>query len=144
MSEELASREVASAFAGHDTLDGYVEKYFEMLEQNWSTITKSMVRTATLFLVLVTVFYLLTRPGAVEELSLGPFKIKDLVVVATFIPLLTAYLYYNFTLLSKRWRDSRDVFRALMDRYYPGVYERNLEILIQPQLASFAGQTEHH
>jgi hypothetical protein len=102
MSEELARREVASAFAGEHTPDGYPEKYLEMLDQHWQTITRSLVRTATLFVLLVVVFYLLTRPGAVEELSLGPFKIKDLVVVATFIPLLTAYLYYDFTLLSKR------------------------------------------
>ena len=144
MSEELARRDVAIAFASGGTQDGYAEQYIERLEQNWNAITKSMVRTATLFILLVVVFYLLTLPGAVEELSLGPFKIKDLVVVATFIPLLTACLFYDFTLLSKRWRDSRDVFRALIHLFHPKVYERNLELLIQPQPASFAGQTEHY
>ena len=144
MSEELARREIARAFADDDGPEGYVDKYIGMLQENWSTVTKSMVRTATFFLVLVAVFYLLTRPGAVEEVSVGPFKIKDLVVVATFIPLLSAYLYYDFTLLSKRWRDSRDVFRFLMERFHPTVTRGNFDILLQPQVVSFAGQTEHH
>jgi hypothetical protein len=136
----LASEAVDRAFS--DEPDAYVEQYLSELRGAWLALTAMIARTAILLVVLMLLFYLLTLPGTVSHVGLGPFQIDDLDLVAKLLPVVTAYLFYELVLMGLSWEDSRRVFRILMERQHPGVHLENLDTLVQPRMRAFIGQTD--
>jgi hypothetical protein len=138
--EAFATHSVTEAFA--DEPKEYIENYLSQLNESWRSLTALIGRTATYLIVLMLLFYLLTLPGAVSHIGLGPFEIDDVSLVEKLIPVFTSYLFYELTLMGIAWSDSRRLFRLLMHRQHPGVLDANLELLIQPRMRAVVGQTE--
>jgi hypothetical protein len=121
----------------------YIESYLVALRGNWHALTVTVSRTGLLLVALVVVFYLLSTPGAISGVALGPFEIQNPEVIRKAIPVVFAYLFYELALLGQRWENTRDLFRLLMERQHEALYESNMEILLQPRMISLIGHPDH-
>jgi hypothetical protein len=93
-----AARSVVKASFEDESAE-YIEDYLTALRSTWQALTATISRTGLLLVALMTIFYLLTTPGVIGSVSLGPFEIDDPLIIQKSIPIVVAYLYYELALM---------------------------------------------
>jgi hypothetical protein len=135
---------VADSFAEEGS--EYIEKYIDMLREEWRSVTTSLSRTILLTLGLVVLFELLLRADTIE-LTLGPAKLTEPSPILRFIPALIAYLLYEELALMAKWSDISDIYEEILQKYHPKVWANDLELLVAPtqrafwQIGTFYGES---
>jgi hypothetical protein len=84
--------------------------------------------------------YILLRGKAVEEATIGPFKLKSLDAIEKSIVLLISYLAYTICNLAASVSLYQLTHDALMERFYPLLYKNDLETHLHPPGTFLSGE----
>jgi hypothetical protein len=109
------------------------DQYIADLSGVWKEVSSSIRSTVILIVVAMTLFELLSR-AAVEEMSFGPVKIKDLALVEKLIPVVVAYLFYQLVSQYLRWRSMEITYNYLMTRFHSAISGNNFDLLLYPSM----------
>jgi hypothetical protein len=108
------------------------EAFLSAIRENWRQNNTALSRSVTSMLVLGAIFELLVRT-AIDQVSIGPFEIKDLSLVRISIPPIISYLFYESGILTSR----QSVFRAVHDMTIRTVNQRvfdaGLNLVLSPE-----------
>jgi hypothetical protein len=127
-----AAQEVFSQAADRE----YASEYLTVLRENWREASTAMGRCAILIILSIITFELLAR-GAIEKASFAGLELKDLSLVRKALPVLTAYLYYDWIVLWIRVGDVQAVHAVILEGLRPKIAEKDLNLFLEPRLQSF-------
>jgi hypothetical protein len=135
MAAKSMKKRVEEAFDPEGADAAFCEKYLDLLYANWAAIATSLRRTATLVIVLMLGFVLLTQSRD-AQFTLGPLKFTNVASVLVVAPALVSFLMFELYSLVLASRLYREATNAVMRRLHPSVQANHLNLLLAPPTAS--------
>jgi hypothetical protein len=107
-------------------------KYLDDLNEAWKEHSKDLGRSTLFYLLVVALFELLI--GSQEDLkfTVAGFQFANSSVLQKALPAIAGYLFYQSIMHGIKWRICEDVFKEFYQKYYPDIYDSDLELLLKP------------
>jgi hypothetical protein len=137
--KRLAER-ITNAFPRDDPKsEEFASWTLNVVLSEWRDVAMAMRRSVLLMFLLIVAFQLLITAN-VAELTLGPFKVKDLTIAQALVPAVVAYAFYEFIVLTGVAYRLRGAREHLIRVLHPHIYDEDLEHIFSPGALSF---TQH-
>jgi hypothetical protein len=115
------------------------ENYLDRILACCKDASSRVRRLLTLLILCMALFELLNRT-AVEKITLSFIEVKDPTSVATFLPVIVAYLEYKLVRQALYWRSLQITFAAVITVVQPGVAENKLASYLVPTVPLFSNR----
>ncbi len=126
------SERVHDAFQGNkerEILKDYLQQIYSNLQITEIAVRKSMMR----LVFLIFMFFLLMNTQ-VDELGVGPLKVKDFSIIIILLPLLISINFYELISLGNNFFSQKRLVRRIFLFAYAPIEKNNLELFLEPSL----------
>jgi hypothetical protein len=124
---------VATAFENAEQGEKYIERLLACCKDASTAIKRQLL----LLVLCMAVFELLNRTS-VEKIAIAFVELKDQTVVATFLPVVVAYLQYRVVATLLQWRSLERTYAAALTVVEPGVSRNRLGGFVVPGVPLFS------
>jgi hypothetical protein len=121
---------VGDSFRDHDSRE-YAKEYLSCISSNNQFLETETRRSLIRSFLLFGLFFLLIG-ASVEEVTLGPIKIKDISIIEKFLPLLVAVNYYELISLIIMRRLFLETEGRMVEILSKNIYKNDLETFLFP------------
>src|SRR3954454_17277231 len=115
------------------------EKYLDRILVCCKDVSAAIRRLLFLLIVCMVAFGLINL-AAVDKITITFIEIKDPTSVATFLPVVVAYLGYQLVRQMLYWRSLERTFTAAISVVQPGVSENQLVSYLIPSIPLFTNR----
>jgi hypothetical protein len=126
---------VIQAFRTPEEGENYLDRILTCCEH-----ASSRVRRLLILLILCMALFELLNRSAVEKVTLSFVELEDPTSVATFLPVVVAYLEYKLVRQMLYWRSLQITFAAVIRVVQPGVAENRLASYLVPTVPLFSNR----
>lgn len=130
MSKVTIEKGVKDALSDDDVKE-YVKEHFDTLYKNMKYSEDRFHRSFLILFFLFAVFVFIAE-ASITEVSLGPFKIKELTLIYRILPVVIAYYYYVLISLGCIRVLLCVTYEAIMENIYSPLFENKLHYYWTP------------